>query len=255
MATQSSLTKSLIDLKLTGELNRNAPESNRQAIREMLARNTYWTFDGNGIIPLKHTYETAATIMAARLGITRERFESDLPPFIDPQKTTDGLVEAMEIAGALARDQGTIVFATAHPGSLLGFYVELAMALTQMGAVVVTPNQPIPAPDNRWIDSVAGVLVLSNEGDLNHTHNDMGMQAVLETLGPDLVIGDHSFVMAAINLGIKSIAIFDVDDPALAIMAEARSTKVHAIPMNDNQTNTRSAAGARALLRELSVNA
>jgi len=106
----------------------------------------------------------------------------------------------------------------------------------------------VPARDNRWIDAVEGVLVLSDEGNLMHTHDDMGMKDVIQALKPDIVMGDHGFAMAAINASVSTVAIFDVDDPAIAMAASVRPEDVIGVPMNDNQTNLRSAAAARQLV-------
>lgn len=251
----SNLRQTLIDLNLTGDLNRNSPESNRHAVREMLAGNQYWTFDAEHIAKIDLDYDAAIAIMARQLGMSVERFKSDEPPYINPGKTVDGLTLGLYRLEEVARRGGRILLASAHPGSLLGFYTVVARHLSDMGAHLCVPDEPVPAPENRWIDAVDGVLVLSDEGNLMHTHNGMGMKKVVVSLKPDIVIGDHGFAMAAINAGVHTVAIFDVDDPALAIMASVRPDDVVPVPMNDNQTNTRSSQAARALVGELAAHA
>lgn len=243
-----SLKQTLVALKLAGKLNRNTPESNRQAIREMLAQNSYWTFGSEDVAGYGLTYDQAAAVMASALGVTVERFASDEISFIDPDKTVQGLTTGLERLEAVARDGGSILLATAHPGSLLGFYTIIGRYLSELGAELCVPDRPVPARNNRWIDAVEGVLVLSDEGNLMHSHDDMGMKEVIETLKPDIAFSDHGFAMAAINAGVSTVAIFDVDDPALAMAASVRPEYVVGVPMNDNQTNIRTASAARSLV-------
>jgi hypothetical protein len=248
MLLSPSLKQTLIELKLSGTLNRNTPESNRQAIREMLAHNSYWTFGSEAVAGYGLTYDKAAAIMAAALGMTVKRFASDEVCFIDPDMTVRGLTDGLERLQTVARDGGRILLATSHPGSMLGFYTVIGRYLVELGGELVVPEAPVPAVDNRWIDAVDGVLVLSDEGNLMHTHDGMGMKELIQTLKPDIVMSDHGFAMAAINASVSTVAIFDVDDPALAIEASANPENIIGVPMNDNQTNIRSAVAARCLV-------
>ena len=59
---------------------------------------------------------------------------------------------------------------------------------------------------------------------LRHTHLPDYMEAMLDDLAddpPDLVVGDHGFAGAAIEAGIATLSIADVNDPALPL-AQAR---------------------------------
>ncbi len=51
---------------------------------------------------------------------------------------------------------------------------------------------------------------------------------------PDLVLGDHGFAGAAIERDIPTIAVMDINDPALAI-AHAEKKDVVIVPMDDNR--------------------
>jgi hypothetical protein len=51
---------------------------------------------------------------------------------------------------------------------------------------------------------------------------------------PDVVLGDHGFAGAAIERVIPTVAIMDINDPALAI-AWAEGKDVIVIPMDDNR--------------------
>jgi hypothetical protein len=56
---------------------------------------------------------------------------------------------------------------------------------------------------------------------------------MLGEVRPDLVIGDHGFAGAAIEEGISTIGIADVNDPAL-IVAKAQARTELVIVMDDN---------------------
>jgi hypothetical protein len=245
------LRETLVELKLSGELNRNTPGANRQAIREMLARNNYWALEMDGVENLQMDYEEAARIMASQLGLSFERFESEQPPYIDPEHTLSRLITGFHRLEAVAAAGGRMLFATGHPGSMLSFYQVLGEHFEALGATLVRPAEPVAAPDRRWLDDINGVVVLSDEGNLMHTHASNGMRQFVEATRPDIVMSDHAFAVAAINAKAPCIAIFDVDDPAIPMMAEADPHNIIAVPMNDNQTNTRTVKAALALITTL----
>ena len=237
----------LSHLKLTGKLNRNTPEANRQAIREYLAGNDYWTFGANDRSDNPADYDEIAAIMAASLGLSVEQFASNDTPYIDPELTARGLLELRNRLQRAAAAGERVLFATNHPGSLLGLYVALGERFAAEGGHLLRMNAPVVAPDNRWLDEVSGVVMLSDEGNLMHSHVGNGFYALAKQLSPDLVVADHGFAMDAINAELPTVAIFDVDDPALAIDARRYPERVWGIPMNDNQTNIRTAALVEAL--------
>lgn len=252
MLDVSGLRDTLIRLNLTGPLNRNTPESNRQAIREMLARNDYWALEAEGLVDLNLTYDDAADIVAGELGMSRERFESNEPAYINPEHTLSRLITGFHRAESVAKHGGTILLSTAHPGSMLSFYQRLGDHFAALGGRLVRLKEPVPAPDRRWLDDVNGVIALSDEGNLMHTHASNGMKQFVENAKPDIVISDHAFAIAAMNAGYPTVAIFDVDDPAIPVLAHFKPAHNVAVPMNDNQTNSRTAQAATALIETLS---
>ncbi len=237
----------LKELHLAGDLNRNTPEANRQAIRELIAGNSYWTFDADREGITEWDYDELVKIVAKQLGLSPEQFNSEQGPYIDPELAANGLYELRNQLEAAAKARQRVLFATSHPGSLLGLYTVLVQRVNDLGGVVCRLDEPKEAPEQRWLDDVMGVIMLSDEGNLMHTHTDNGMRELIREQKPDLVVGDHGFVMAAINEKYPAVAFFDVDDPALPLMAYRYPERVLAIPLNDNQTNTRSAKLAEAL--------
>jgi hypothetical protein len=251
MLDVADLRATLVRLKLTGELNRNNPEAIRQVIREILKGNQYWAMGAAGIDTRRLTYESIAHILVRNLGLTMTRFESSEPPYIDPDHTTSRLITAIHRLEDVASVHGKIMFATAHPGSLLTFYQTLATYVAGAGAQLIGLTVPVPAPEKRWLDDAGGVIVLSDEGNLMHTHAPQSLPALIAKTKPDMIMADHAFAVAAINADIPTAAIFDVDDVVIPILASDDPDRFVAVPMNDNQTNSRTVQAAVALIETI----
>jgi hypothetical protein len=102
---------------------------------------------------------------------------------------------------------------------------------------------------------IGGVGCLADWGALKHTHSSAAMEALLEAEPwPDIVLGDHGFAGAAIERGIPTIAVMDINDPALAI-AWAEKKDVVIIPMDDNRSPRTYAPAWRLIIQEMTENA
>ena len=75
--------------------------------------------------------------------------------------------------------------------------------------------------------------MLVGHGSTLHTHSGRPMEMMLEEARPDLVFADHGFAGAAIEHGIDTVSIADVNDPAL-IVAKAKGRTETVIVMDDN---------------------
>jgi hypothetical protein len=76
---------------------------------------------------------------------------------------------------------------------------------------------------------------LADWGSLKHTHSAAPMEALLEAdPWPDIVLGDHGFAGAAIERDIPTVAVMDINDPALAV-AWGEGKDVTIVPMDDNR--------------------
>lgn len=236
------LRSTLLSSGVTGEISNHVAKTNLESLQRLMKSDPYVTF-GIQAVELAaskraFTLPSLTAIMAASLGITTDRFEKSGPGYIDPQLTGERLDQMVEIIEATISDGGQIVLATSHPGSLLSYYLRLADFIIRTGGTIATTSEPVLIADYRWIDSVGGVHVLTDEGGLLHTHDSAGFAKFLAALPdlPALVIADHGYAGAAINAGIKTIALHDVDDPGIPVAAHL-GCDVLAIPMNDNQLN------------------
>ncbi len=151
--------------------------------------------------------------------------------YIEPDATLHGILRHRRaLAEFLAAGGGRVLVATGHP-SLLRHYAAVARALASAGCTMVRPldgvEDGLTTPEGRpcSIGYPDGVGVLTYDGREHHTHRSRYMEAMLEAIGGgtgvDLVVADHGFAGVAVEQGIPTLAIADVNDPALPL-AQAR---------------------------------
>jgi hypothetical protein len=152
------------------------------------------------------------------------------------------IVDASLAAGgrlARASENGeTIVFATGHPTGLAYLYHELASELARRGASILVLGRGVrwrePGLDHDWfIEHHDGVGMLSDGRAPRHTHKPDAMERMLAEGRPDLVFADHGFAGAAIEAGVETISIADVNDTALLVAKEQGRTK-HVLVFDDH---------------------
>ncbi len=141
------------------------------------------------------------------------------------------------LAGACARRE-RVVLATGHPVGLGMLYLEIARLAAAGGAEVLRPADGLAWKDpenhrSRQIRYLGGVAMLTDESAPKHTHAPDAMQRMLADARPDLVVADHGFAGAAIQAGVETASIADVNDPAL-IVAKARGRTQVVVVMDDN---------------------
>ena len=151
--------------------------------------------------------------------------------FIQPEGTLAGVREHHDVlADFVAAGGGRVLVATGHP-VLLPHYAAVAAALARAGCLLLSPladGREVTTTSEGSSGSVAyvdGVAASYHDGSVRHTHRAEYMESMLDELGsglPDLVVGDHGFAGAAIEAGIATLSIADVNDPALPL-AQARN--------------------------------
>jgi hypothetical protein len=184
-------------------------------------------------------------------------------PWVDPGRLYDRLAAAgVRLASAADRGE-TVLLATGHPVGLSYLYMSIASVLEEAGARVVRPadgsrwqaravstgprspaavakrlaraalSRAARAPARRGIAYLGGVGVVTDGRSALHTHSGEAMERMLGEVRPDLVIGDHGLAGTAISSGIDTIAVADVNDPAL-MLAHRAGLVDHLIVMDDN---------------------
>lgn len=242
----------LVATGVTGEITAHNQDVNNMAIRQLMRHDPYFMF---GIKRIEQavkagrlTQVQVRSIMANALGVTMDRFLQDGPSYIDPELTIQRLALMLDaIDQAIAHGQ-TILLATGHPGSMLQFYLTLQDYIRPRHGHLYQLEASIPMPGHQWVDAVQSVIVISDLGSLLHDH---GRQAI-DTIMRDrphigLAVADHGMAGAAINAGIRTVALHDVDDPGIPVAAHL-GADVIPVPMNDNQLNLRTNNALIALI-------
>jgi hypothetical protein len=131
-----------------------------------------------------------------------------------------------------------VILATGHPTGLPLLYIEVGRELATRGVELLRPMDGVKWEDagkrgQRQIRYLHSVAVLAGHGMLRHTHSANPMEQMLQEATPDLVFADHGFAGAAIERGIDTVSIADVNDPAL-IVAKAQGRTETVVVMDDN---------------------
>ncbi|MER6999924.1 phosphatase [Streptomyces sp. NPDC000410] len=191
-------------------------------------------------------------LMADKCGVSGDPGHVSGPDVIDPERTLSGLDAFAERLGEVAGRRAAVLLGTGHPHRLLGFYADLADALSAAGCLVLTPAQGRCVDiTTRFglrtyiLDYVRGVALVREPGARDagresgvHTHSPLPVRVALDGLAeaggplPELVVGDHGWVCGAGQLGFEAIGLADTDDPALFV-GEAEGRVSVAVPVDD----------------------
>jgi hypothetical protein len=186
-------------------------------------------------------------LMARRVGVSPDPDYLRGPDRIDAALTVAGLDRMAErLAVAASKPGARVVVATGHPAGLLPVHLAVVAALRHHGVSILTPAAgwsyqagTRTGSAHREIRYVDDVAMVSNRGELNHTHSPRPMEAILQSLAdageapPDLVVGDHGWVGAAGQAGVPAVGFADSNDPGLFV-GEEEGTVAVAVPLDDN---------------------
>lgn len=160
------------------------------------------------------------------------------PVPVDP----DLVLEACEAVGdrlaELVRIGGSLILATGHPTGLAHLYIEVGRQLRARGVKVIQPYEAVawrePGRHHHWeIRYLEGVAMLTDGASMKHTHSGEPISRMLAEQRPNMVFADHGFAGGAIEQGVPTVSIADVNDPAL-LVAKAQGRTETVIVMDDN---------------------
>jgi hypothetical protein len=155
---------------------------------------------------------------------------------IDPTKVLAACRAAGRHLRSAADRRARVLLATGHPAGLLLLSMAVGELLEEHGATLVRPADGVAWKDlgrARQVRYFHGVAVLTDRGSTMHTHSPGPMQRMLLEVRPDLVSADHGFAGAAIEAGIDTVSIADVNDPAPVVAKRLGRTET-VIVMDDN---------------------
>ena len=180
--------------------------------------------------------EDVLAMIATEAGFDPQSSVEEGPTPIDPFRVLAACEAVGRRLGAAARSGARILLATGHPAGLPLLYQAVGELLEMNGAKLLRPLAGVDWREGgrlRQIRYLHGVAVLSDHGSTIHSHSPGPMQLMLEEVRPDLVFGDHGFAGAAIEAGIETISIADVNDPA-PVIAKWQGRTEMVIVMDDN---------------------
>jgi hypothetical protein len=178
--------------------------------------------------------------MAALTGCPDDLEDLSCEDRIDPDLTIAGIVAAAERLRDFARRGATALVVTGHPTGMLEHHIRVVDQYAAAGGKILRLREDESLligskGRTREVRYTGGVGCLADWGQLLHTHRSDAMEALLEAQPwPDVVLGDHGFAGAAIERGIPTIAVMDINDHALAV-AHAQGRDVTIVPMDDNR--------------------
>ena len=257
------IERRLTRLRLAGPELSHSRRNNLEAVNKLISLDPYATFGIERVVEyVEHDHPTPAEVLRLVAGVTKCSQDIEYTEgrgYISPSSTIKGLRAAASAIRSVATKGGCVVFATGHPGSMIDYYADLADLVRKLGGRVpdLARGQVVFQGEDRdhvkLVDSMAGVIVLSDTCAALHTHDAEPMRILLDDADtiPDLVVADHGFAGEAINRGIPTVAVMDTNDPGLGV-ARHLGANVVLVPMNDNRPNvvTREAS---ALVRVLAV--
>ncbi|HVF54101.1 MAG TPA: phosphatase [Actinomycetota bacterium] len=228
----------LIRAGITGPHQSHSRRNNLSKIKALLEGDPDGAFGLTGFDDLdaKAVLECLAGITGCSADITDDSgFDT-----IDPDKTVAGIVAAARRLRDAARAGLRLLTVTGHPTGLLEHHMRVVDAYRSAGGEVLHlregENLSEKAGKHLEVRYNGGVGCEADWGTLRHTHSARAMEALLKgEPWPDLVLGDHGFAGAAIERSIPTIAVMDINDPALAV-ACATGRDVTIVPMDDNRT-------------------
>lgn len=160
------------------------------------------------------------------------------PVPVDPELVLGACEAVGDRLAQLCRRGGRLVLGTGHPVGLVHLYTALGRELRARGVEVLQPADGWiwheDGRDHPWqIRYLEGVALQTDVASARHTHSGDAMAHMLSDALPDMVFADHGFAGSAIERGIETVSIADVNDPAL-LVANAQGRAGPVIVMDDN---------------------
>ena len=236
---RDELAAALVDGCAAGLVTSHDRRNVRWKIHQLVSGDPYAQFGLTGLwgeAPGAPSFEAVLALMGAASGFDPDPDLLDGPMAVDPHRVLDACGAAGVRLAAAAAGGERVLLATGHPGGLLLLYQATGSLLERHGAKLLEPLDGHGWEHDgrpREIRYFGGVAVYTGRADMLHTHSPEPMQLLLGAAAPDLVFADHGFAGAAIEAGVETISIVDVNDPA-PVVARAQGRTEHVICMDDN---------------------
>jgi hypothetical protein len=241
--SREALRDHLLSARIAGNVA-TPRENNFRSYRRVVTGDEYASF-GLELDP-GWRFDGVLEVMARRCGVSPDPDFVSGDDTIDVDLTIAGLDAAAEHLAKAAQTRARVIVATGHPAGLLPVHLAVAARLRAAGCELLAPAAGWQyeewrrhSEELREIRYVADVAMVSNRGELCHTHSAHPMREMLRALDragappPDLVVADHGWAGAAGLAGVTVVGFADSNDPALFLGVEEGKIAV-AIPLDDN---------------------
>ena len=193
---------------------------------------------GLSSMPEPFGFEDIVRIVGEAAGVPIDHLATEGAPDIDAGAVLDACAAMGERLAQAARRGERILFATGHPGDLDPLYGSVARLADEHGARTIRPADGETWFDvhveHDWTIAYHGPVGMVTDGVRpRHTHWPEAMRRMLAEERPDLVVADHGFAGAAIDVGVETLSIADVNDPAL-IVAQAQGRTDVVVVLDDH---------------------
>jgi hypothetical protein len=231
---REELAAALLRGRAAGPTTSHDRHNVRWKIKQLVGGDPYLQFGLRDLPEL--SAEEVLALVGEEAGFDPDPLLRDDPVPIDPERVLRAC-EAVgdRLAQGAARGEG-VVLATGHPSGLLVLYMTVGELLAEHGAKLLQPADGLEWHEQghrRQIRYFQGVAVLTDRARLLHSHEPDAMQRIMEEATPDVVFADHGFAGAAIQAGIDTVSIADINDPAL-VVAKHQGRAGPVIVMDDN---------------------
>lgn len=235
---REELVRGLIEGKMAGPVTSHPIDNVLWKIDRLCENDPDLTFGMTGV----HAFEPwrVFELVAEASGFASDPDVDSGPTPIDASLVLDACEAAGDRLALAARRGERVILATGHPVGLAHLYIEVGRLLRANGAELLRPYEGVSwregSRHHHWqVRYLNGVAVLTDKASAKHTHSPEPMVRMLESSDdlPDLVFADHGFAGAAIEAGIDTVSIADVNDPAL-LVAKAQGRTETVIVMDDN---------------------
>lgn len=192
------------------------------------------TFGLSGVSDM--SFEEVLGLTAAAGGFSADPEVTHGVVIVDPERVLRALEPVGDRLSEAAERGERVLLATGHPSGLPMLYQATGRLLVEGGAKLLRPLEGFTwrvDGRKRQIRYFGGVAVLTDRASALHTHSPEPMERMLEEATPDLLFADHGFAGAAIEAGVETLSIADVNDPAL-LVARHQGRAGPVVVMDDN---------------------
>jgi hypothetical protein len=235
---RSDLVHGLLDGRIAGDEVSHPMDNVRRNIRLLCEGDAGKQFGMTGL----QTFAPGEVfdLVAKASGFDPDPGWTEGPVPIDPELVLDACEAVGDRLAFAARRGERMILGTGHPVGLAHLYIEIGRLLRGRGVELLDPfdgvwfdEDPSGSNRDRHVRYVEGVAMVTDGESMRHTHSGQPMARMLAQARPDLVFADHGFAGSAIESGVETLSIADVNDPAL-VVAKAQGRTDTVIVMDDN---------------------